>query len=101
MYFFFLFREITGYLLFFRVFKLKSIRKLFPNLTVVRGDRLIRHYALILHDMPDLREVLKRNLNRIVCKNRKSYDNVFFLFFSLKIDWIDFIDKDYTWSCYD
>lgn len=50
-------REITGYLLFFRVFKLESMQKLFPNLAVIRGERLLLHYALIIYEMPDLKEV--------------------------------------------
>lgn len=57
-------REITGYLLFFRVFKLESIRTLFPNLAVIRGERLILHYALIVYEMPDLKEVTKTNCKR-------------------------------------
>lgn len=50
-------REITGYLLFFRVFGLKSLRNLFPNLTVIRGERLKSHYALIIYELTDLTEV--------------------------------------------
>lgn len=52
-------REITGYLLFFRVFGIKSLGNLFPNLTVIRGERLITHYALIIYEMTDLTEVIK------------------------------------------
>lgn len=54
---FFFHREITGYLLLFRVFGLRSLRHLFPNLTVIRGERLISHYALIIYEMTDLTEV--------------------------------------------
>lgn len=49
--------EITGYLLFFRVFGLKSLSNLFPNLAVIRGERLKSHYALIIYEMTDLTEV--------------------------------------------
>lgn len=51
-------REITGYLLVYRVFKLESLRTLFPNLTVIRGERLIVHFGLIAYEMPDLKEVI-------------------------------------------
>lgn len=54
------FREITGYLLLFRVYKLESLRELFPNLTVIRGEKLILHYGLIVYEMPDLKEVKRR-----------------------------------------
>lgn len=54
-------REITGYLLLYRVFGLRSLRNLFPNLTVIRGERLITHYALIIYDMTNLTEVLSRH----------------------------------------
>ncbi|XP_031617136.1 insulin-like receptor [Contarinia nasturtii] len=58
-------REITGYLLFFRVFGIKSFRNIFPNLMVIRGERLITHYALIIYDMPGLSEIGLTSLIKI------------------------------------
>ncbi|XP_055296266.1 insulin-like receptor [Sitodiplosis mosellana] len=58
-------KEITGYLLLFRVFGLKSLRNLFPNLTVIRGERLISHYALIIYEMTDLTEIGLTSLIKI------------------------------------
>jgi hypothetical protein len=50
-------REVTGYVLVFRVMNLLSLGKLFPNLAIIRGDLLFSGCALVLHDMPDLEEV--------------------------------------------
>ncbi|XP_038624702.1 insulin receptor-related protein isoform X2 [Tachyglossus aculeatus] len=48
---------VTGYLLLFRVYGLESLRDLFPNLAVVRGARLFFSYALVVVEMPHLRDL--------------------------------------------
>lgn len=50
-------KEITGFLLFYRIRGLKSIGKLFPNLSVIRGIELFKDYALVIYDMINLQEV--------------------------------------------
>lgn len=50
-------REITGYLLFYRVDGLKSLTKLFPNLAVIRGDILLTDYSFMIYEMKHLQEV--------------------------------------------
>ncbi|XP_042888440.1 uncharacterized protein LOC122263862, partial [Penaeus japonicus] len=50
-------REITHHLLVYRVFNLTSLRQLFPNLAVIRGDVLFHNYALVIYDVPNLQEV--------------------------------------------
>lgn len=67
-----IYREITGYLLFFRVFKLESIRTLFPNLAVIRGERLLLHYGFIIYEMPDLKEVKVRAPFPIKCDKKSN-----------------------------
>ncbi|XP_025076692.1 putative molluscan insulin-related peptide(s) receptor [Pomacea canaliculata] len=52
-----LLREITGHLLLYRVYGLKTLRHLFPNLTVIRGQDLFYNYALVAYEMPDLEEI--------------------------------------------
>ncbi|KAM8715838.1 hypothetical protein ACLKA7_002820 [Drosophila subpalustris] len=47
-------REITGYVIFTEVRGLKSIRDMFPSLTVIRGRRLFLNYALGVSSMHDL-----------------------------------------------
>ena len=50
-------REITGFLFLHSIQHLKSLGTLFPNLTLIRGERLFSHYALVIYDMSDLEEV--------------------------------------------
>lgn len=49
--------QVTEYLLLFRVYGLESLRDLFPNLAVIRGARLFLGYALVIFEMPHLRDV--------------------------------------------
>ncbi|XP_055709415.1 insulin receptor-like isoform X2 [Phlebotomus papatasi] len=55
-------REITGMLVVFRVFGLKTFKTLFPNLTVIRGQFLLANYALVIYEMPHLENVGLRSL---------------------------------------
>nr|AVT56266.1 insulin receptor 1 [Jadera sanguinolenta] len=50
-------KEITGFLLLYRVNGLRSLGKLFPNLSVIRGNTLFRNYALVVFEMLHLQEV--------------------------------------------
>lgn len=50
-------REITDFLLFYRVNGVRTLASLFPNLTVIRGQNLFYSYALVLFEMPMLQEV--------------------------------------------
>ncbi|XP_034473481.1 insulin receptor-like [Drosophila innubila] len=47
-------REITGFVIFTEVLGLRSIRNMFPNLTVIRGRQLFLNYALGVTTMDDL-----------------------------------------------
>ncbi|XP_013145759.1 PREDICTED: insulin-like peptide receptor [Papilio polytes] len=58
-------KEITGFLLVYRVRGLESLGQLFPNLIRIRGNHLFYNYALIIHDMPNLREIGLYNLLKI------------------------------------
>ncbi|GAB0095553.1 Insulin-like receptor [Sergentomyia squamirostris] len=49
--------EITNYLMLYRVNGLKTLRKLFPNLSVIRGNQLFDNYALIVYEMMDIEEI--------------------------------------------
>lgn len=59
-------REITGYLLLYRVYGLKSLSILFPNLVVIRGQVLFFNYAFVIFELPDIEEIGLGNLMRIV-----------------------------------
>lgn len=49
-------REITGFMLVHSVTGLNSLGKMFPNLTVIRGQRLFSNYAFVIYET-DLTEV--------------------------------------------
>jgi hypothetical protein len=49
--------EITDHLLLYRVYGLRTLRHIFPNLAVIRGQRLFHNYALVVFEMPDLEEL--------------------------------------------
>ncbi len=57
--------EITDYLLVYRVYGLKTITKMFPNLSIIRGRRLFFNYALVAFEMPDLEDLGLASLVRI------------------------------------
>ncbi|CAG5117151.1 unnamed protein product [Candidula unifasciata] len=53
-----LLREITGHLMMFRVFGLRTLRNLFPNLTAIRGQsKFFKDFALVAYEMRDLEEL--------------------------------------------
>ncbi|XP_050667012.1 insulin-like peptide receptor [Leptidea sinapis] len=58
-------KEVTGFVVVYRVAGLESLGQLFPNLMRIRGNTLMSNYALIIYDMPKLREVGLYNLLKI------------------------------------
>jgi len=59
-------REITGYLLLYRVKELRTLSRLFPNLAVIRGDTLFFNYALVIYEMKQLHEIGLNSLTNII-----------------------------------
>uniref|UniRef100_A0A8C6YSV1 Tyrosine-protein kinase receptor n=1 Tax=Nothoprocta perdicaria TaxID=30464 RepID=A0A8C6YSV1_NOTPE len=57
---------ITEYLLLFRVYGLESLRDLFPNLSVIRGTSLFFSYALVIFEMPHLRDIGLHSLTHVL-----------------------------------
>ncbi|XP_055355657.1 LOW QUALITY PROTEIN: insulin-like receptor [Paramacrobiotus metropolitanus] len=52
-----LLREVTDYVLLYRVTGVKSLQALFPNLAVIRGRSMARDYSLVLFENMDLENV--------------------------------------------
>ena len=50
-------REITGFFVLYRVSHLLTLRHLFPNLAVIRGDELFFNYALVVYEMLEMQEI--------------------------------------------
>lgn len=59
-------REITDYLLLYRIYGLRTLSHIFPNLAVIRGLHLYYNYALVVFEMPDLEELGLGSLTRIM-----------------------------------
>ncbi|XP_063242615.1 insulin-like receptor isoform X2 [Bacillus rossius redtenbacheri] len=59
-------REITDYLLLYRVTGLRSVGRLFPNLAVVRGRTLFFNYALVVFEMMHLQEIGLHSLTDVL-----------------------------------
>ncbi|XP_053608697.1 insulin-like peptide receptor isoform X2 [Plodia interpunctella] len=58
-------REVTGFVIFYRVKGLESLGQLFPNLARIRGDQVFNDFSLIVYDMEHLKEVGLYNLLKI------------------------------------
>ncbi|XP_012056411.1 PREDICTED: insulin-like receptor [Atta cephalotes] len=58
--------EITGYLILYRVSGLRTVGRLFPNLTVIRGHSLFINYALVAFEMMHLQEIGLHSLTSIL-----------------------------------
>jgi hypothetical protein len=88
-------REVVSYVLFYRVTGLLSIRQLFPNLSVIRGQSLVLDYALLISQMPNLQDVSLPNLTILrggvaVVKNpsKSPFLILSSIFFLLKGFWV-------------
>ena len=58
--------EITDYILLYRVYGLRSLAHIFPNLSIIRGQNLFYNYALVVFEMPVLEELGLRSMTRIL-----------------------------------
>lgn len=58
-------REITQYLMFYRVAGLRKIGQLFPNLALIRGDNMFLDYGLVIYEMFHLQEVGLKSLTEV------------------------------------
>ncbi|XP_038207553.1 insulin-like growth factor 1 receptor isoform X1 [Zerene cesonia] len=58
-------REVTGYVLIYRLRRLRNLGDLFPNLSVIRGLQLFKDFALVIFDNEGLESLGLRSLSRI------------------------------------
>lgn len=59
-------REITGYLLVYRVAGLLSIGDMFPNLAVIRGQQLLFDFSLVIYEAMQLQVCPFANLSNVL-----------------------------------
>ncbi|CAH1127445.1 unnamed protein product [Ceutorhynchus assimilis] len=58
-------QKVTGFVLLYKLKHLTSLGKLFPNLRLIRGLSLLQNYALIVYDLPNIREIGTTKLSYI------------------------------------
>ncbi|XP_041981687.1 putative molluscan insulin-related peptide(s) receptor [Aricia agestis] len=58
-------KEVTGFMVVYRVAGLDTFGRMFPNLARIRGTHLLYNYALIVYDLPNLTEVGFYNLLKV------------------------------------
>ncbi|XP_061094093.1 insulin receptor b [Conger conger] len=83
---------VTDYLLLFRVYGLESLRDLFPNLTVIRGNNLFFNYALVVFEMLQLKDIglhSLMNITRGAVRIEKNPD----LCYLSTLDWSKVLDS--------
>jgi len=59
-------RQITGYLLVYRVYGLRSLARMFPNLAVIRGQTLFHNYAIVIFENNAIEDLGLQSLKRVV-----------------------------------
>ncbi|XP_052332107.1 insulin receptor-like [Oncorhynchus keta] len=82
---------ITDFLLLFRVYGMESLKDLFPNLTVIRGNNLFFNYALVFFEMLQLRDIglhSLMNITRGAVRIEKNPD----LCYLSTLDWSKILD---------
>uniref|UniRef100_A0A2C9K623 Tyrosine-protein kinase receptor n=1 Tax=Biomphalaria glabrata TaxID=6526 RepID=A0A2C9K623_BIOGL len=79
-------REITDHLIVYRVNKLTSFKKLFPNLRVIRGQHLFDVYSLVIYENNDLQEIGLINLD-VIGRGSVRISNNFKLCYADTINW--------------
>uniref|UniRef100_A0A3P9A2V0 Tyrosine-protein kinase receptor n=1 Tax=Esox lucius TaxID=8010 RepID=A0A3P9A2V0_ESOLU len=83
---------ITDFLLLFRVYGMESLKDLFPNLTVIRGNNLFFNYALVFFEMLQLRDIglhSLMNITRGAVRIEKNPD----LCYLSTLDWSKILDS--------
>ncbi|KAH9503303.1 hypothetical protein Btru_068698 [Bulinus truncatus] len=79
-------REITDFLLIYRVTGLESFRNIFPNLSVIRGRQLFNFYSIVIYENRDLQELGLVNL-RVISRGAIKFARNFKLCYIETVDW--------------
>lgn len=78
--------EITGYLILYRITGIRTLNKLFPNPTVIRGHETLKGHALVIFELENLEELGLFNLQQIERGNVRIEKNDQ-LCYADRIDW--------------
>lgn len=85
--------EITGYMLLYRVTIFKSLSQVFPNLSVIRGDKLFQGHSLIIYENPGLEIIGLENL-KVIDKGTVRIEKNPSLCFVKTIDWSEIVHSN-------
>ena len=87
--------EITDYLLLYRVYQMRTLSHIFPNLSVIRGQLLFFNYALVLFEVPHIEEIGLPSLTTIGrgAVRLEKNPNLCYLH---TIKWIDIVSEDFN-----
>jgi Receptor L domain len=85
--------EITGYLMITGLSQIKSLSKLFPNLSVIRGDELYKGHALIIFENSGLENIGLNNLRAIEKGNVRIEKNDVLCFVDT-VDWASILHSN-------
>lgn len=77
-------REVTDYVLIYRVNNLKTLGGILPNLEVIRGDVLFADYSFMIYEVQNLQEV-KYVLRHFHKSNNSPFLLTFFQLFLIQI----------------
>ncbi|XP_046805148.1 insulin-like receptor [Lucilia cuprina] len=84
--------EVTDYIIVYQVHYLRSIGRIFPNLSVIRGRVLFEGYALIVYSNSHLEELGLTNLTTISRGGVRIEKNVMLCFVN-SIDWTQIVSN--------
>eukprot|EP00094_Tigriopus_californicus_P010060 TCALIF_09701-PA protein Name:"Similar to INSR Insulin receptor (Homo sapiens)" AED:0.09 eAED:0.20 QI:0/0.77/0.8/1/1/1/10/426/1712 len=87
-------REITDYLLVFKAGRVLSFSTLFPNLAVIRGNKLLGNWALIIFQNENLAEIGLLSLTSILHGGVKIIENPSLCYVNT-VDWKKIVNVDY------
>lgn len=105
-------RQVSQYLLFYRVSGLRSLGQLFPSLSLVRGTVVFQDFAVVVYEMIHLQEIGLTSLAEItrgavrIEKNPSEFwsDNLFIFFLIYRVFREDsvitgFLSQRIFWNC--
>ncbi|XP_043194328.1 insulin receptor-like isoform X1 [Amphibalanus amphitrite] len=79
-------KQVTHYVIFYRVQSVQSFSEMFPNLAVIRGHQLFSDYALVVYENQQLRDLGLIGLTRIMRGTVRIEKNPYLCYLDT-IDW--------------
>eukprot|EP00095_Tigriopus_kingsejongensis_P008291 maker-scaffold892_size84543-snap-gene-0.16 protein:Tk08291 transcript:maker-scaffold892_size84543-snap-gene-0.16-mRNA-1 annotation:"insulin receptor-like isoform x2" len=87
-------KEITDYMLVYKASRIVTFSKLFPNLSVIRGNKLLGNWALVVFQNENLVNIGFKGLTRLLHGGVKVMENPSLCYIE-SINWKEIINSDY------